>query len=66
MKTNLFALAALLIAAAEPAHAADAVDPAVVGTWKLEWQRQTSSGQYVSMASTGCTDPAPPRASSAK
>jgi hypothetical protein len=39
MTSTLFALAALLMVAAEPALAGDGIDPALVGTWKLEWQR---------------------------
>ncbi|RJQ64670.1 MAG: hypothetical protein C4530_01710 [Desulfobacteraceae bacterium] len=38
MKSKLFALTALLMVMAEPAPAADIVDMALVGTWKLEWQ----------------------------
>lgn len=38
MTFNLFALIALLMVAMGTAPAADAIDPAVVGTWKLEWQ----------------------------
>jgi len=38
MKSALFVLTALLMVATEPVPAADVIDPALVGTWKLEWQ----------------------------
>ena len=39
MKAILVALAMLLSAGLEVALAADVIDPALVATWKLEWQR---------------------------
>lgn len=39
MKLTLVSLMALLMLGTEPAPAAEVVDPALVGTWKLEWQR---------------------------
>ena len=39
MKSKLFALAVLLLFAAGPALAGDGIDLALIGTWKLEWQR---------------------------
>ena len=38
MKSTLFVLIALLMVATETVPAANAIDPALVGTWKLEWQ----------------------------
>ena len=38
MQSTLFALAVLLMIAMGTVPAANAIDPALVGTWKLEWQ----------------------------
>ena len=39
MKSMLLALTALTLLATVPASAADVVEPALVGTWKLQWPR---------------------------
>jgi hypothetical protein len=45
---------------AGPAVAVDVVEPALVGTWKLQWQRADFFWAVPPMESTGCRGPARP------
>lgn len=39
MKCQLVVLVILLMAGVKVVSAADVIDPALIGTWKLDWQR---------------------------